>query len=405
MNTPAVDAQESGMRSSQRTVALQSAALVGMQERATKLLEQGRQLYPLVLGESDLPTPRHIVEAGQRALADGYTRYPPGLGYPELREAIARKVQYENQFSIDSATQVFVTNGSGLGIYLALICMTDPGDEVMVSGPTYGPFLDAIELAGAKPVFARQYADSTGQLRWDPEILASVVSRRSKAIMINTPSAPTGTVMAAEELTMLGRFAIDHDLGIISDEVFEHLLFDDRQHLSIAALDSGFARRTVTVFSFSKSYAMTGWRLGYNVGPASLIAAMERASLAFGRPAAAFTQIAGIQALLGPQDFIPLMVRHYTQRRNLIDAELASLPNVGRVTPEGSFYYFLDFSAYGNDSREIAEELLERSGVILTPGTFYGPAGQGWLRLSFAGDEQTILSGLEQLRVALESWQ
>lgn len=389
---------------SERSTAMQAAAVVGMQDLAAELLSTGHTLYPLVLGESDLATPPHIVEAGRAALAEGATRYTAGRGDPGLRAAISGKLWRENALDADPAQQLFVTNGSGLGLYLALLAMTEPGREVVVSDPTYGPFLDAIRLAGATPVFAQLVGDGTGQWRWSVEHTAAVLTERTAALILTTPSAPHGSVLTEAELRGLGALAVEHDLGLISDEVFEHFVFDGRRHLSIAALEPAFAERTVSVFSFSKSYSMTGWRLGYNVGPPSLMAAMERMVLAFGRPAAAFTQRAGIAALNGPQTFVTELAPVYAARCALVEAALSSVPGIRWLRPEGAFYVFLDCSAYGNDSQSLAERLLRDVQVVLTPGTFYGPAGQGWLRLSFAGPIETTLAGIAALRETLSSW-
>jgi aspartate/methionine/tyrosine aminotransferase len=389
---------------SERSVVLQAASVIGLQDAAAQLMAQGQTLFPLVLGESDLPTPPHIVEAGQAALADGFTRYPAGRGDPELRAAIAAKLRRENGLVVDPATELFVTNGSGLGLYLALLAMVESGDEVIVSDPTYGPFLDAIRLAGARPVFAPLSVDPRGQLRWDAARAAAAVTARTAALILTTPSAPHGSVLTETELRALGALAVEHDFGLISDEVFEHMLFDGRRHLSVAALDPAFAERTVSVFSFSKSYAMTGWRLGYNVGPPALIAAMERMLLAFGRPAAAFTQRAGIAALNGPQAFVQALAPTYAARRVQIETALSVVPGIRWLRPEGAFYYWLDFSSYGYDSLQLAERLLSEARVTLTPGTFYGPAGQGWLRLSFAGRVETTLAGVAALSETLSHW-
>jgi aspartate aminotransferase len=215
------------MNLSARSQQLQAAAVVGMQALAAERLARGAPLYPLVLGESDLPTPQHIVAAGQRALADGYTFYPPGPGYPELRAAIATKLARENKLSVDPGTEIFVTNGSGLGLFLAVLAVVDPGDDVIMSDPTYGPFFDALRLAGARPILVPQPLDASGQPRWTARQLAAALTPQTKAIIINTPSAPAGTVLD-HELDLIAAFALRHNLVIIADEVFESLLYDGR---------------------------------------------------------------------------------------------------------------------------------------------------------------------------------
>ncbi len=207
--------------------------------------------------------------------------------------------------------------------------------------------------------------------------------------------------MGANELREIGEIAVNHDLKIISDEVFEHLTYEPHRHLSIAALDPAFAARTISVFSFSKSYRMTGWRLGYNVASQEVIERFERLSMATGRLAAPFVQAAGVAALTGPQDCIEAQQQIYAERLTAVEEQLSTIAELQWLRPDGAFYVYLDCRAFGSDSRALAERILHESGVVLTPGTFYGQAGQGWLRLSFAGPLDTTLTGIERLATAL----
>ena len=378
----------------------QADEVLRFQTLAEARAASGLPVYPLVLGESDLPTPGHIVAAGKAAMAEGQTRYAPSRGTPELLDAIAGKLKRENGLIVDPGREIFVTNGSAMGILLGLRAVAGQGDEVLVSDPTYGPFIDAIRVAGAGATFAPLKVVG-GQLRWDRDAVERAITPHTRAILINTPSAPSGAVMGEDELRMVGEVAVERGLTIISDEVFEHLTYEPHQHLSIAALDPAFATRTISVFSFSKSYRMTGWRLGYNVAPPEVIDRFERLSMATGRLAAPFVQAGGIAALAGPQECIEEQRAEYARRLEAVERQLARIPEMRWIRPEGAFYVYLDFRAYGSDSTGMAEWLLNETGAVLTPGTFYGPAGEGWLRLSFAGSPQNTLDGLDSLRQTL----
>lgn len=384
------------------TQEFQADEVLRLQALAEARIAAGKPVYPLVLGESDLPTPQHIIAAGTEALSAGETRYAPARGIPALLDAIAAKLARENDLTVDPDRELFVTNGSAMGILLALRAVAEPGDEIIVSDPTYGPFLDAIRVTGATPRFAPlRHID--GQLRWDAEAIERAITSRTRAIMINSPSAPSGAVMREAELRAVGNVAVERDLAIISDEVFEHLTYAPHRHISIAALDSAFEARTISIFSFSKSYRMTGWRLGYNVAPAGIVDRFERISMATGRLAAPFIQAGGVAALAGPQDCIDAQRREYTHRLEQIEQRLAGITELGWLRPEGAFYVYLDCRNLGASSQALAERLLNEFGVVLTPGAFYGPAGQGWLRLSFAGSLQNTLKGLDVLGDALAS--
>ena len=390
--------------SARRTDPIASSDVLTMQRLAGEIEARGAAVYRLVQGEPDFDTPAHIVEAAMAAMRDGYTHYPPSEGYLDLREAVAAKLARDNDLIVDPKTDVIVTNGAGLGLYLAIMAIVDPGDEVILSDPTYGPYRNDILLAEGVPVLVPQQRDELGRPRWDLSAVKSAITPRTKAIIINTPTNPTGVVMTEAELAGIAGLAIDHDLIIIADEVYEKLVFDGARHLSIAALGPEIAQRTITVNSFSKTYAMTGWRLGYNAGPAQLVATMEKVNSVCGRAAAAFVQRAGIAALEGPQDTVAAMVAEYGYRRHLVEDQLREMPRIGWISPEGAFYFFLDARAFGGDSKVLAERLLADAHVVLTPGTYYGPAGAGWLRLSFAVSPESLIGGLEQLHSAFERW-
>ena len=387
-----------------RTDPIVGSDVLIMQRLAAEISARGEPVYRFVQGEPDFDTPEHIVEAAMRAMKDGYTHYPPSEGYLALREAIAAKLARDNNLQVDPKAEVIVTNGAGLGLYLAIMAVVDPGDEVILSDPTYGPYRNDILLAGGTPALVPQKLDAEGRPRWDLPAVAAAVTPRTRAIIINTPSNPTGVVMTTEELQGIAALAEQHDLVIIADEVYEKLVFGSARHVSIASLGPDVAARTITVNSFSKTYAMTGWRLGYNAAAPALIATMEKVNSVCGRAAAAFVQQAGIAALNGSQQSVSDMVEAYAFRRNLVEDQLREMPNVGWISPEGAFYFFLDVSAFGRDSRELAERMLRDAHVVMTPGTYYGPAGAGWLRLSFSASPAELVGGLERMHETLAQW-
>jgi aspartate/methionine/tyrosine aminotransferase len=375
-----------------------------MQRLARDLAAQGETVHHLVQGEPDFATPPHIIEAAARAMKAGFTHYPPSEGYLDLREAIADKLAHDNDLTMDPKSEIIVTNGAGLGLYLAIMAVVDPGDEVIVSDPTYGPYLNDILLAEGQPVLVPLCPDAAGRPRWDATLVEASMTSRTKAIVINTPANPTGVVLSEGELHGIAELAMRHDLVIIADEVYEKLIYGEARHISIASLDPAIAARTITVNSFSKTYAMTGWRLGFNAGPADLVATMEKVNSLCGRAAAAFVQRAGITALTGPQDCVAEMVAAYDGRRQLVEAQLREVVDLKWIAPEGTFYVFLDCSAFGQDSKALAERLLREAHIVLTPGTYYGPSGAGWLRFSFAAAPETITAGLEALQATLADW-
>jgi aspartate/methionine/tyrosine aminotransferase len=387
-----------------RTESIAGSDVLAMQRLAGEIAGRGETVFRFVQGEPDFDTPEHIVEAAMRAMKHGYTHYPPSEGYLTLREAIAGKLARDNALQVDPGSEVIVTNGAGLGLYLAIMAVVDPGHEVILSDPTYGPYRNDILLAGGTPVLVPQQPDAQGRPRWDLPAVEEAITPRTRAIVINTPANPTGVVMNMRELQGIAELAEQHDLVIIADEVYEKLVFDDARHVSIASLGPDVAARTITVNSFSKTYAMTGWRLGYNAAPAALVATMEKVNSVCGRAAAAFVQQAGIAALNGSQQSVSDMVAAYAFRRNLVEDQLREMPNVDWISPKGAFYFFLDVSAFGRDSRDLAERMLRDAHVVMTPGTYYGPAGAGWLRLSFSASPAELVGGLERMHETLARW-
>ena len=384
-----------------RTQGLEASAVAEMKGLGQQLAEEGREIIPLVQGEPDFDTPTHISQAAMEALRNGRTHYVPTQGLMSLREAVAEKLKRENNIDANPATEVIITAGATIGLHLVMLTILDEGDEVLLPDPAYGPFKSIVTLSGGVYKFIPMEEDD-GHFVLTEEAIESVITPRTKAIIVCSPNNPTGNVLSKEELEAAARVAEKHDLFIISDEVYEKLVYDGHEHLSILALAPHLKSQIIVVNAFSKSYAMTGWRLGYNVASPEIISTMSKVHQFTGRMPAAFVQHAGIAALKGPQDIISEMIGSYKARREMIVAGLQDVPGVVCPRPEGTFYAFIDARETGQDSWNLARHLLRTGGVITTPGDHYGPNGEGRLRISYACDTDQLARGLEGLRVGFE---
>lgn len=383
-----------------RTGRVEPSAVAEMLKLGRELEQKGRKVVRLVQGEPDFSTPQHIKGAVQEGLSRGLTRYVPNQGIPELREAVAEKLKRDNLIEADPKTEILITNGGQLGLFLALMATVEAGDEVLMADPTFGNFASMARLAGGVPVFV-PLEKRNGRFHLGEEVIARHVSPRTKAFIVNTPGNPTGNVMSREELDGIGRLAVRHGFYLILDEVYEKLIFPGYTHHSLASFSDDIRKRSITVNSFSKTYAMTGWRLGYTVAPRQLAQAMSNMYQLSARCATAFVQYAGIAALQGPQDCVRQMVAEYARRRDLVVKLLGQIPDISCVTPEGTFYAFVDVSKISGDSWAVARFLLSEGGVLTSPGAFYGACGEGHIRLSFATSDDQIRDGIARMGEAL----
>lgn len=352
----------------------------------------------LAVGEPDFPTPAHIVEAGRQALHDGFTRYSPNAGYLRLREAIAEKLSRQNGIEADPATGVFVTVGAMEGLMLTFMVALDPGDEVLVTDPGYCNYASQITLAGATPVFVA--ADASRGYLVSAEALEAAVTPRTRAILVNSPGNPTGAVYPRDLLHAIADLAVRRDLLLISDEAYEALVYGDIRHVSPGAFP-GLADRTVSIYSFSKEYAMTGWRVGYLTGPASMLRVMANVQEQMASCVNAAAQQAALAALRGPQDCVETMRRAYQRRRDLVVDRLNRMPGVRCPRPDGAFYVFPDVRAITHETRILAERLLFDHGVVVSPGEAFGPRSAGFFRLSYASSEAALEEGLDRMAAGL----
>lgn len=353
----------------------------GMFEKAMALAADGADLIHLEVGRPSHDTPGHIVEATVAALRAGHHHYSDMRGLSELRAAFAAKLRAENAMDV-TADQVLVTNGLTHGSYAAIMATVDPGDEVLLLEPYYPQHIGKIELAGGKVVPAPLDASAGFAIRAD--LIEAAITPATKAIILINPCNPTGRVFTRAELEALAELAIRHDLLVISDEVYEAITFGPK-HISIASLP-GMAERTVTLFAYTKAFAMDGWRLGCAVASPDLIAAMMKITMNDVTHVNSFVQYGALEATLNGAASLAAMVAEDRSKRDMVVRALNQMPGVACREPEGTIYAFADIRAVGIPSQLLAERILEEAHVVVEAGSFYGPAGEGFLRICFGSE-------------------
>jgi aspartate aminotransferase len=365
--------------------------------RARELEAQGRSIIHLEIGEPDFDTPQFIKDACVKYLQDHrYTHYSPSTGLREAREAYARYVSQTRGVPV-SYDEVAITPGAKAIIFASLLALVDIGDEVILPNPAYPSYESAVRFVGGIPRFVPLLEDQGFEL--DVEYLKKQINSRTKAIVLNSPSNPTGGILSEETLKAIAEAAIEHDLWVLSDEIYSEIIYEG-VHKSILSLP-GMKERTVMVDGFSKTFAMTGWRLGYGVMPKDLV---EHISLILNNMfscANGFVQMSGIDALFGPRDETLKMVAEFKKRRDAIVDGLNDIPGVRCRKPSGAFYAFPNVSSFGKPSKWLARYLLDEAGVALLSGTDFGEFGEGYLRLSYANSLENIQEGLKRMREAL----
>ena len=390
--------RETTLRFAERMTRLGGGAMGTILNRVTELRAQGRDIIPLHAGEPDFDTPNHIVESAVAALRSGFTHYAPASGMRALREAVAERVSESRDIPVDP-DQVVVTPGAKPMIYFAILALCQAGDEVIYPNPSY-PYFSAIPgFVGARPVPLPLSMD-TGY-KFDPDLLNSLVTTNTRLIILNSPSNPTGGVLSRKNLESIAEVALEHDLFVLSDEIYSQILYDS-PHQSIISLP-GMIDRTVLVDGHSKTYAMTGWRLGYGVMPHELATKISRLVLNTFSSTATFTQIAGAEALRATPEPVTNMVATFKVRRDRMVAKLNAIPGVKCLKPQGAFYAFPTVDAGPLTSFEFSSYLLNDFGVATYPGSAFGDQGEGFVRLSFACAENQIDEGTDRIAAALAS--
>lgn len=361
--------------------------------RARELESKGRHIVHLEIGEPDFDTPPHIVNSAIEALKDGYTHYGPSAGLPEVRQAIIDEINRTRGLEL-GPHHVVVTPGAKPILFFSVMATIDEGDEVIYPDPGFPIYESVIEFVGAKavPIPLRESND----FQMDIDELRSLITPRTQMIILNSPGNPTGGVLSHDQLRAIADLALERDLWVLSDEIYSRIVYDDK-HDSITQFD-GMVNRTIILDGLSKAYAMTGWRLGYGVMPNDLAFLVSRLMTNSNSCTSSFSQRAIIAALTGPQYATEKMLEEFRRRRDILVAELNTIPGFSCRMPRGAFYAFPNVSATGRSSRELAEKLLEDAGVAVLSGTAFGSHGEGYLRLSYANSLENIQEALRRIR-------
>ncbi len=368
--------------------------------KARRLEAEGRHIVHLEIGEPDFATPDNIIESAISALQNGYTHYTPASGIMEARNAVAQFVTKMLKTEVDPLDVVLVPGSKNVLLFTLLACI-EPGDEVILPDPGYPAYHSQVNFIGAVPRMVT-LREETG-FRLDLDELKSLITPKTRMIIINTPQNPTGGVLTEEDVRVVCDLAQEHDLMLVSDEIYSQLVYGF-EHVSPLSRP-GMRERTVLMDGLSKSYAMTGWRLGYAVAPRALAAKLDTLMINSSSCTAAFTQMAAIEALTTPESAhaVARLVKVFEHRRNLVVDGLNSMPGVHCARPEGAFYAFPNITGTGFDERELAERLLTEAGVAVLPGTAFGEAGKGFIRLAYTQSEDELKRGLDAIRGFLET--
>jgi aspartate aminotransferase len=368
---------------------------IAVAKQAQALRARGVDVVDFGPGEPDADTAPHVRAAAIAALDAGLTHYPPSRGLPDLRRAIAGKLERENGLTYDPDTEILVTPGAKQAILEAIMTAAGPGDEVITFDPGWGSYGAIVRLAGAEPI----HVELRDNFSIDPASLEAAVTPRTRAVIVGSPGNPTGYVLSGGEWQVLASICRDRDLLLVSDEIYERIVYDGVQADSPAALPD-MRERTVTINGFSKAYAMTGWRLGYAAAPRAFLDQMLKVHEHSVTAATSFAQAGAVAALTGSQQPIQDMVDEFARRRRIIVAGLNAIPGVRCLPPDGAFYVFPDVSGTGRTGTELADLLLQ-SGVAVTPGRGFGERWDTHIRISFAVSEERIRTGLRRMAEAL----
>jgi len=355
----------------------------------------------LGLGKPDFVSPSHVLEAAKQAMNKGKTHYTPNAGIPELREGLVKKAKENYGLPYDPQSEVLVTAGGTEAIFLALTALVNPGDEVLVPDPGFVCYEPNVLLAGGVPVSMPQFEENDFKL--NAEVVMPLITDRSRVMIMNSPNNPTGSVLSHDDLAGIAKLAVERDLIVISDEVYEKILYDNAKHYCLATFPR-MRDRTIVVNSFSKTYAMTGFRVGYALGPKELIASMLKGHQYVTACANAPAQYAAVAALEGPQSFTENMVQEFDRRRRLLHSRLNEIEGFRCVLPKGAFYAFVNVKQFGASSEKFADYLFDKGKVVTVAGSSFGKHGEGYLRFSYATAYNKIKEALDRVEKAVKKF-
>lgn len=367
-------------------------------DKVKSIESQGVEVVHLEIGRPDFDTPLHIKEAAKKALDEGFVHYTTSYGIKELREAIGKKLSQDNRIEVDPEREIIVTAGANEAIFISMMASLNPGDEVLVLDPLFVYYADWGEFAGAKTVPIPLSEENNYKL--DPDDLEKRITPRTKLLVINSPHNPTGCVFDKESLAGVADIAKHNDLLVLSDEIYEKMVYDGAKHYSIASFP-GMKERTLTVNGFSKAYSMTGWRMGYVAAPEDLIPALMKVHQHTAVCATSFAQRGALCALNSPSDCINDMVKEFALRRKLVLDYLDHMERISYVKPEGAFYVFPSISDFQMSDEKLADYLLKQAKVAVVPGSYFGKSGQNHIRIAYSTSYNNLERGLERMSSAL----
>jgi len=381
------------MEISERAAQLTPSLTLSIDSKAKAMKAEGLDVCGFGAGEPDFDTPEHIKRAAIEALEAGFTKYTPNAGIPELRQAIADKFAADNGLNY-RAGQVVVSNGAKHACYNAILATCQPGDEVVIPAPYWVSYPDMVRLVGAEPVIVPTSERNGWKMR--PEDFENAMTPRTKMLIMNSPGNPTGSVYTREELEAIVNVAAEEDIYVLSDEIYEKLVYDDVKHVSIASLSQEAYDLTITVNGFSKSYAMTGWRLGYLAAPEAVVRAVDSIQSHTSSNPSSFSQYGALAALKGDQQPLSDMREEFDMRRNYMFDRLSKISNITAVKPQGAFYILVNISQLGLTSQNFADRLLSKANVAVVPGAAFGD--DRTVRFSYATSLDVIKKGLDRFQ-------
>lgn len=386
-------------QSAKRMEALPFSGIRAVMEKATKMQQAGEKVIHMEIGRPDFDTPERIKEAARESLAAGHVFYTSNYGTPQLRQTVAEFEKEKNGIDYD-ASEVLITVGVGEGTYAAMAGFLDPGDEVLVPDPVWLNYIHVPSSLGAVPV--TYSLKEVNHYQIDFEELESKITEKTKMIVIVDPSNPTGSVFSEDTLKKLAEIAIEHDLLVLSDEIYEQLVYDGEKHVSIASLP-GMKERTIKLSGMSKAYSMTGWRLGYLCAPKEIISVCVRMHQYTITCASSFVQDASVVALKECGAEVEAMRKEYERRKNYVVKALNAIDGISCNDPKGAFYIFVNIKKLGMSSMEVAEYLLEQAKVAMVPGSAFGNEGEGYLRISYACSFEELVEACGRIRDAVSA--
>lgn len=390
------------MKLSEKALGIKPSSTLSITEKAGVLRGEGKDVISFSVGEPDFDTPDHIKKAAIDAINEGFTKYTPAAGTVELRKAVAKKLKEDNGLDYDY-TQIVISNGAKHSLVNALMAIVNPGDEVIIPAPFWLSYAEMVRIAGGTPVIAYTKAENNFEL--SREILESVYTDKTKAVIVTTPSNPTGMVLTEKCLREIADFAVEKDIIVIADEIYEKLIYSkDKKHISIASFGKEIYERTITVNGVSKSYAMTGWRIGYTASSKQIAKLMSSMQSHMTSNPNSIAQMAALAAIEGPQDCVEDMREKFEERRDYIYDRVAKMPYLKTLKPEGAFYLFVDFSGtYGKKYNDIVLEsaaqigalLLDEELIAVVPCADFGMPD--YIRFSYATSNENIKKGMDRL--------